>query len=667
MEADAIIFGGGVAGLWALDELHRSGHCVVLVETCALGAGQTIASQGIIHGGIKYTLAGVFTDSARAVREMPGIWRSCLSGRPDRIGPDLSGVRVLAEECHLWRTDSLSSRVGLLGAAAGLRSDVRRLAREERPAALRQCPGDVFAVREQVIDVANLLSVLRERHEPRLLKVDPGGIEFVPGADGFVQGVRLSNPQTGERLEVQPGRVILAAGAGNAELRKAAGLAAGGMQLRPLHQVMIRGDLPTLFGHCVDGAKTRATITTATDTQGRVVWYVGGQVAEDGTRMSEAALLDHARRELKSVLPGVSFDGAEWATVRVDRAEPATPGGARPSGPHAALEGNVITTWPTKLAMAPELARMIRKLMPPEPRSGAVVSNWPRPLVASTPWDESSAKFRLNVEHELISLAESSIRPKDASDKPQPKLSLIGFGAFKIGRNQGIKYLSGYDLPTDAEAESLLNGVLDLGISYIDTAPAYGVSEERIGKFLARRASEFVLSTKVGETFEGGRSLHDFSAEGVRASIDRSRQRLRRDVLDLVFIHAGRNDLEVLEHTDAAQTLSDLRSAGVIRKIGFSGYTTPALMKALGWADALMLEYHLSDRSLELVIAEARRRGVDVIVKKGLASGTLDPDAALRFVLSNPGVSSLLVGSINLEHMRRNCAVARDARRAEAG
>lgn len=248
-----------------------------------------------------------------------------------------------------------------------------------------------------------------------------------------------------------------------------------------------------------------------------------------------------------------------------------------------------------------------------------------------------------------------------------PQLSIIGFGAFKIGRNQGIKYPSGYDLPTDAEAEALLNGVLDLGITYIDTAPAYGVSEERIGKFLAGRASEFVLSTKVGETFEEGRSSHDFSAGGVRASIDRSRRRLKRDVLDLVFIHAGRNDLEVLENTEAVQTLSDLRSAGVVRKIGFSGYTTPALIKALGWADALMLEYHLSDRSLEPVIGEARSRGVDVIVKKGLASGTLDPDAALRFVLSNSGVSSLLVGSIHLEHMRHNLAVARDVRRAGAG
>src|SRR5438128_1494734 len=58
----------------------------------------------------------------------------------------------------------------------------------------------------------------------------------------------------------------------------------------------------------------------------------------------------------------------------------------------------------------------------------------------------------------------------------------IGFGAFKIGRNEGIKYPSAYSLPTDAESERLIHQILDLGVNYIDTAPAYGVSEERIGR-----------------------------------------------------------------------------------------------------------------------------------------------------------------------------------------
>ena len=63
-------------------------------------------------------------------------------------------------------------------------------------------------------------------------------------------------------------------------------------------------------------------------------------------------------------------------------------------------------------------------------------------------------------------------------------VSPIGFGAFKIGRNQGIKYASAYDLPDETAVAALLEGVLDLGINLIDTAPAYGLSEERIGRAL---------------------------------------------------------------------------------------------------------------------------------------------------------------------------------------
>src|SRR5687768_3221126 len=93
-----------------------------------------------------------------------------------------------------------------------------------------------------------------------------------------------------------------------------------------------------------------------------------------------------------------------------------------------------------------------------------------------------------------------------------PPVSVIAFGAFKIGRNEKIKYPAGYKLPTFEEAQRLLNAVLDLGINYIDTAPAYGHSEEWIGRALTGRRGDFLLSTKVGETFEQGQSIWDYSA-----------------------------------------------------------------------------------------------------------------------------------------------------------
>lgn len=237
----------------------------------------------------------------------------------------------------------------------------------------------------------------------------------------------------------------------------------------------------------------------------------------------------------------------------------------------------------------------------------------------------------------------------------------IGFGAFKIGRNVGIKYPRGYELPGDEEVARLLEGVVDLGITYIDTAPAYGSSEERIGGALAARRGEIVLSTKVGESFEGGRSSFDFSAAGVRASVRRSLGRLRTDRLDLVFVHSPGEDLAVLDGTDVVATLQALRDEGLVRAIGFSGKTVEGARAALPWADALMVEYHLDDRSHGPVIAEAASAGVGVVVKKGLASGRLDHRAAIEHALATGGVASMVIGSLSLDHLRQDVAIAEEA------
>lgn len=241
-------------------------------------------------------------------------------------------------------------------------------------------------------------------------------------------------------------------------------------------------------------------------------------------------------------------------------------------------------------------------------------------------------------------------------------LSPIGFGAFKIGRNEGTKYPSGYALPDAAAVARLLSAVLDMGINYIDTAPAYGLSEERIGRAIGHRKPEFLLSTKVGETFHNGTSEYDFSERGVRASIDASRTRLRVERLDLVFIHASRDDARVLRETDVVATLRDLRDEGVVGAAGLSGYTEAAFRVALDWADAIMVEYHPNDRSLGPIMAEAAERGIAVMIKKALAAGRLKPEDALPFILRNPAVTSVVVGSLDPDHLREDLRLAQAAR-----
>jgi len=237
-------------------------------------------------------------------------------------------------------------------------------------------------------------------------------------------------------------------------------------------------------------------------------------------------------------------------------------------------------------------------------------------------------------------------------------IGALGFGAFKIGRNQQIKYSQPYDLPNDASTERLLNSILDLGINHIDTAPAYGISEERIGQFIAHRRSEYLLSTKIGETFENGSSTYDFSRDSLEASIERSLRRLKTDVLDVVLIHSNRDEEEILTQTDTIEVLQEAKQAGKVRWIGLSGKTVAEAESALDWADVLMLEYHLEDRSHETLIQQARQQGIGVIVKKGLASGQLPPEEAIAFVLSNSGVSNLVVGGLNLDHIQTNWQTA---------
>ncbi len=245
-------------------------------------------------------------------------------------------------------------------------------------------------------------------------------------------------------------------------------------------------------------------------------------------------------------------------------------------------------------------------------------------------------------------------------------VSPVGFGAFKIGRNEGIKYADGYDLPDEDACGRLLHDVLDLGIDLIDTAPAYGVSEERIGRHLAARRDEFTLSTKAGETFEHGVGHYDFSAESIDASVDRSLSRLRTDRLDVVFVHSNGDDQAILDAGDALDVLVRRRDRGDIRSIGFSGKNVEGHLAAIttGVVDCLMVEYHELDTTQRPVLDAAAGAGVGVLVKKGLASGRLTPETAIPFCLSGPAVASIVIGSLRRDNLARNLEIARDALRS---
>lgn len=387
---DVLIFGGGVAGLWTLDELVRKGYSVLLVEGFALGAGQTVASQGIIHGGLKYTLTGALTSSAQMIRQMPLIWRDCLAGKRQ---PDLSAVEMRSQVCHLWRTETLMSQFGMVGARVGLNVKPNKLEKSQWPAVLANCPGSVYVMDEQVIRPTSFIEQLALPHRDKLLLAAPDDVKITTQSPGQVTTVTLeceNEKLTGlhQTLTIAPRFVILAAGAGNAALRQHIGLEPSAMQRRPLHMAIARGkNLPVLNGHCVDGAKTRVTVTTDHDAQGNVIWQVGGQVSEDGVAMEPQALIRHTISELRACIPDLDLADVQWTTHRVDRAEASTEHGRRPDDVHLTRQGNTFTAWPTKLALAPRLAELLMAQLDAPAVEAPSLPNWPSPPVALPPWE----------------------------------------------------------------------------------------------------------------------------------------------------------------------------------------------------------------------------------------------------------------------------------------
>lgn len=244
-------------------------------------------------------------------------------------------------------------------------------------------------------------------------------------------------------------------------------------------------------------------------------------------------------------------------------------------------------------------------------------------------------------------------------------VSPLGLGTVKLGRDQGVKYPNGFKIPDDVEAQMLLKMARDLGINLIDTAPAYGRSEERLGPLLRGQRQDWVIVSKVGEEFEAGQSRHDFSAAHTRLSVERSLQRLETDFIDLVLVHSDGNDLHVLNECAVYQTLAELKREGKIRGFGFSGKTVEGGLLALQQGDCAMVTYNLNEQGEKPVLDYAAAHNKAVLVKKALASGHVclspgvDPvRASFELLFEHPGVTGAIVGTINPLHLAHNVATA---------
>lgn len=383
LSTDVLIVGGGVAGLWLSARLRRLGYSTLLVDKGMLGGGQSVKSQGIIHGGTKYALSGALTGASEAIADMPRRWREALEGSGEL---DLSGVRLLSDAHYLWSPGTLTGNLTSFFASKAVRSRVGQVKGSELPPALQdpRFKGKVYRLSELVLDVPSLIHRLAELSGSGLLKAER------------IEPFRENGELTGLTVDghiIRAQRIVLTAGAGNAELLNALGLAQPEMQKRPLHMVIVKAPtLKPLYAHCLgSGSKPRITVTSHPAADGEWVWYLGGDLAEaGGVARDEAAQIAAAKKELAELVPWIDLSAARWATLRIDRAEPAQSALARPDNAFLAEQGRLLVGWPTKLALSPDFADRVEVVLARDniqPQLHSPLPELPRPGITGPFWE----------------------------------------------------------------------------------------------------------------------------------------------------------------------------------------------------------------------------------------------------------------------------------------
>jgi len=245
-------------------------------------------------------------------------------------------------------------------------------------------------------------------------------------------------------------------------------------------------------------------------------------------------------------------------------------------------------------------------------------------------------------------------------------VSPIGLGTVKFGRNQQVNYPQGFELPSDQAIKDLLACAKELGINLLDTAPAYGISEERLGPLIKADREHWIIATKVGEEFVNGGSQFDFSPAAIKHSVERSLKRLGTDRLDIVLVHSNGEDLRLIEEESVFATLEGLKKQGLLRAYGMSTKTVAGGKLAVELSDVVMVTHNPVHTEEQSVIKAAEQLKKGIFIKKALASGHLqkisgaDPVAtAMDFIFKEAGVTSIILGTLSQQHLIHNVECAR--------
>ena len=270
--------------------------------------------------------------------------------------------------------------------------------------------------------------------------------------------------------------------------------------------------------------------------------------------------------------------------------------------------------------------------------------------------------------------------PKRELGRTGVQVTMLGYGAMELRGAPRARDT------TEAQAETILNAVLDAGINYIDTSIDYGVSEERIGRYISHRRSEYYLASKCGCLVGAPavrRSPHVFTRENILAGVEQSLVRMKTDYLDVVQFHISPSK-QTLEENGALDAVMELKEAGKVRFIGMSG-TLPHLKDhiAMGVFDVFQIPYSAMEREHEAIITTAAETGSGIVIRGGAAKGApaegkqaglqwerwqaakledllgdMTPmEFILRFTFTNPDLDTTIIGTANPAHLRANVEI----------
>ena len=397
---DVAVIGGGIAGLWLLNRLISGGYNAILFEQTALGSDQTVASQGMIHGGVKYTLSGTLTGASEAIADMPAHWLACMRGKGD---VDLQGATTLSDHFYMWSSNSTLSKLTTFLASKATRGRINKVSKNERPAIFqhKNFKGSLYKLIDMVLDVPSVIRTLADNCQGRIFKIDwnktqwhHNSLKDSTNNKGKNHTVALDFLYDEQDYRLEASQFVLTAGQGNEAILQELGVTLPKMQRRPLQQVMVKHRYPHAFyGHCLGTEMTpRLTISSHPCEDGCQVWYLGGTLAEKGADMAPDEVIANAKKELKELMPWVDLSDAQWATLPVDRAEPKQLNFARPDKAYASTTkeySNIIVAWPTKLTLCPNLADEVISLLGQQPVTSSPAPDLPflsPPPIAKTPW-----------------------------------------------------------------------------------------------------------------------------------------------------------------------------------------------------------------------------------------------------------------------------------------